>query len=313
MENVDIILWVILGSTAGLYLWTSKDYTPRPQNSHLDAFWKSVRARITLLKPEYVTLSATSIKRLIPQLGMLLVIAGGFTLTEHGWWFLGVTALVDVALSSTAVKKKPIKQYTRFAARAETIFIWVANLVSIGIIIIAFQYANSWWSYFLLYIAISLWNAIVFVIIAGWEEGIYEQDFQEVGSYDRHPMIADLIFGSALVVLVLPLLLFMLYVEKKDESRPQLNQKSAVRNSGTEYRSKHGLYTIPRMGSIKRFWFAYIFDLAVLALLAYIPYQLLSGAYELSGGVVLAYLFLACACAWLIHFTHTKLSRERNN
>lgn len=107
MDDIDKILWVILGISILSYWFIGKVYIFRPQYVRLVALWNPVRARIALLMPSLGGwLSAARILLLMPVLGMLGIIIGGFALTERGWWFLGAVVFIDIAFAPIFVPKE---------------------------------------------------------------------------------------------------------------------------------------------------------------------------------------------------------------
>lgn len=85
MENVEIILWVAFGLSAGLYWWVGKSFISQPDYNVPMIFRNPVMGKALIL---------------LPQLGFVAVAIGGFALTEIGWWFLGAVIAAAVLLSS---------------------------------------------------------------------------------------------------------------------------------------------------------------------------------------------------------------------
>lgn len=85
MEITDILLWGLFGVSAAIYWWVGKVYISQPKFNHPAIFWNPIRAKVLLL---------------VPQLGFLLSVTGGFIYTQNGWWYLGAVVIGFVALSS---------------------------------------------------------------------------------------------------------------------------------------------------------------------------------------------------------------------
>ena len=76
MGSIEIGLWLSLVFTILVYIWVGKVYISQPRFNRPRLFWNPVVALI---------LSN------VPFVGFLGITIAGFILTEHGWWFLGVS------------------------------------------------------------------------------------------------------------------------------------------------------------------------------------------------------------------------------